>query len=534
MKIKFISNGLNGEVYHGETYVNPAYFFIRAYYQLHGLTNVTWLPCELTMLDPYEVQLERVVGEQPDLVALSVYVWNEDYQYKLAHDIKQRLPNTTVVLGGPQLTAHKNPEFFNKHPYVDYVGYGDGERAFQLIVDRVSGKLPSDTALVNVVENLHPGYKLWPFEIINDEKYLSTSSFLIQQDEVVKHINQLIDRGIPKNTIVVAVEFARGCMYGCTFCDWSQNLTKKVKRRTHNWQAEIDFFHKLDIVIREADANFGQWPEDLKIFDYAVSLYDPTRTFKFRVHNTPKLKKDAAYHIMMTQAKVYGFRIHVALQDINESVLQNIDRPSLTWDEHKSLIRRMQTELPTDKQHLLGVQVIVGLPGQTYSSIMDMHREMYLAGIRQGAVNVWVYLDNSPAADPTYQRLHGLEWIDAYILVKPELEFDTLDNLYKTVAENADPLTWTKLKIIKKTRTLSLQEILQAQVFRQQFSKKVGGVNTASLTASELDTVIQELDSAAKTLVDFSYAQHEPLIDKHGFIIFGTVKNNKIGRVYVD
>jgi len=228
MKIKFISNGLNSEVYHGETYVNPAYFFIRAFYQLHGLTDVTWLPCELTMLDSYDVQLARILSEKPDLVALSVYVWNEDYQYRLAQDIKQRLPDTVVVLGGPQLVAHKDPEFFNKHPYVDYVGYGDGERAFQLIVDRVSGKLNENTQLVNVVENTHPGYRLWPFEIINDEKYLSTSSFSIQKDEVVKHIDQLIAKGIPENTIVVAVEFARGCMYGCTFCDWSQNLTKKI------------------------------------------------------------------------------------------------------------------------------------------------------------------------------------------------------------------------------------------------------------------------------------------------------------------
>ena len=84
---------------------------------------------------------------------------------------------------------------------------------------------------------------------------------------------------------MIAVEFARGCMYKCAYCDWSQNLTKKVLRRKAEWKLELEFFRDLDVSIRETDANFGSWAEDLAIYDYAKSHYDPNRNFKFLVWN---------------------------------------------------------------------------------------------------------------------------------------------------------------------------------------------------------------------------------------------------------
>lgn len=538
MKIKFVSNGPNGEVYHGETYVNPAYFFIKAFYMLHGKTaDVEWLPCDFTMLDTYAVQLEQIIADKPDVVALSVYVWNESHQMRLSRDIKQALPHTVIVLGGPQLIAHKETEtdYFDRHPYVDYVCYGDGELAFQLLIDRHSGALPASTPLINMVENLKPGYHLWPFEIIADKEYLDTSSFLIQKEDVTDSVNSLIARGIPKNKIVMAIEFARGCMYSCSFCDWSQNLTKKVKRRNQDWKAELDFFHDLDIMVREADANFGQWPQDLEIFDYGISLYDPNRIFKFRVHNTPKLKKEATYHLMYTQSLLYDFRAHVSLQDIDDQVLANINRPSVSWADHVELIQRLSNNLPEGKKHLVGVQLIIGLPGQTYKSIINMYQELYRIGVRQGAVNLWVYLDNSPAADPDYQRLHRLKWIDAYILIKPEFEVENLDELYAELSTGiVDPNTWTKLKIVRSNSSMQFRDVMKAQLFRQYFSKLTGGLEKPTLDEEQLQALTAELNERVEREVSHTLDAYAESMEKYDLVTFGTYSDGKITRVFVD
>lgn len=533
MKIKFVSNGLSGEVNQvqlGANAINPAYFFLKAYYQLRGHNpDVEWLPCDFLMLDHVDVQLANILNEQPDLVGLSVYVWNEEIQYYLAKEIKARLPDCVVVLGGPQLVAHKDPEYFIKHPYADYVCYGDGEEAFQLLIDKVSGYLPADSALVNMVENAALGYKLWPLKILSDELYLSTSSFLIQKQDVIDSIDRLVNRGVPKNQLIMAIEFARGCMYNCSFCDWSQNLTKKVKRRTHDWKSELDFFKEVDITLRETDANFGQWPQDLEIFKYGLSLYDPTKNFKLRIHNTPKLKKEVTYYLQMTQTLLHGFRIHVALQDINDQVLQNINRPSVSWVEQKKLLIRMHNELPDDKKHLLGIQVISGLPGQTYDSIVDMLVECASVGVRQIAQGVWVYLDNSPASDKFYQRTHGLEWIDAYFLVDKELAIDQLEPLYKELSAGvADPRVWTKLKIVKKSSSMGLKDLMKAQLFMQYFNE-------------ELKSVVNDLVETKKTIsqrviqeIDSSYSLHEPLINKHNIVVFTRINNGVLSTIYAN
>jgi len=533
MKIKFVSNGLSGEVNQvqlGANAINPAYFFLKAYYHLHGHNpDVQWLPCDFLMLDPVDVQLAKIVDQQPDLVGLSVYVWNEEIQYYLAKEIKAKLPNCVIVLGGPQLVAHKDPEYFIKYPYVDYVCYGDGEEAFQQLIDKISGYLSADAELVNMVENSKEGYKLWPLKILSDELYLSTSSFLIQKQEVMDSINRLIDRGVPKNQIIMAIEFARGCMYKCSFCDWSQNLTKKVKRRTHDWKAELDFFKEIDITLRETDANFGQWPQDLEIFDYGLSLYDPTKNFKLRIHNTPKLKKEITYYLQMTQTLLHGFRIHVALQDINDHVLRNIDRPSISWADQKELLTRMHNELPDDKKHLLGIQVISGLPGQTYDSIVDMLVECASVGVRQIAQGVWVYLDNSPASDKFYQRTHKLEWIDAYFLVDKELSINQLETLYKELSTGvADPRVWTKLKIVKKSSSMGLKDLMKAQLFMQYFNEnlEIGVTDLAETKKIINQQVIQEIDS--------SYQIHEPLIDKYNIVLFTRVNDNNLSTIHAN
>jgi tRNA A37 methylthiotransferase MiaB len=533
MKIKFVSNGLSGEVNQvqlGANAINPAYFFLKAYYQLHGHNpDVQWLPCDFLMLDPVDVQLAKIIDQQPDLVGLSVYVWNEEIQYYLAKEIKAKLPDCVIVLGGPQLVAHKDPDYFIKYPYIDYVCYGDGEEAFQLLIDKISGHLSDDAELVNMVENSDEGYKLWPLKILSDELYLSTSSFLIQKQEVINSINRLIDRGVPKNQIILAIEFARGCMYNCSFCDWSQNLTKKVKRRTHDWKAELDFFKELDITLRETDANFGQWPQDLEIFDYGLSLYDPNKNFKLRIHNTPKLKKEVTYYLQMTQTLLHGFRIHVALQDINDQVLVNINRPSISWTDQKELLLRMHRELPDDKKHLLGIQVISGLPGQTYESIVDMLVECASVGVRQIAQGVWVYLDNSPASDVFYQKTHQLEWIDAYFLVDKTLPLDNVESLYAQLSEGvADPRVWTKLKIVKKSSSMGLKDLMKAQLFMQYFNQQLEtGVDDLAETKENINQrVIQE--------IDYSYQIHQPLIDKYNIVLFTRINDNHLSTIYAN
>ena len=70
---------------------------------------------------------------EPKVVAMSCYVWNWNYNQKLAQEIKSKFPNCTIVIGGPQVD-YKNKNFFNDYPYFDVISAGENEDNFAKIL----------------------------------------------------------------------------------------------------------------------------------------------------------------------------------------------------------------------------------------------------------------------------------------------------------------------------------------------------------------------------------------------------------------
>lgn len=520
MKVKFLVNQVNNPY---TITINPLFFFIKTYYDLYGMNqNIEWARCEHVIFDSIEDAAAAVVSEGINVVGLSVFIWNEDYQYSLAQRIKQLAPDITIVFGGPQLDAHKNSKFFQTHPYVDWVCYGDGERAFQLLIDKIGGFYSGP--LVNMVENVRGQTLVHDHETLGDANYFSVSALLAQKDTVIDTVEYLNQHNINNNQLYFAVEFARGCMYSCSFCDWSQNLTKKVKRRTHDWRAEINFLHELDVGLRETDANFGQWKQDLEIFDYAVSLYNPDRNFKFSVSNTSKLNKEATFHIMSTQAKMYDSPAVVSIQDFDPDVLKKIDRPGLNYEQQIEFIKRLSAEL-NDKSHLIHIQIIIGLPGQTYASIKDTVVKTLELGVSNHMIFPFAYLINSPAADKLYQNMHGLKWKKTFGLngysesvdyADLSVDIKDLDRLYQQATNNQ--LTtgvWATSTTVYQTNTLSFYDYICAHIFITLVKQAQHKIVRNGI-ALDYKKMCKAIDTKVFKLADRYMQVHGPLIDKYG------------------
>lgn len=519
MKIKFFANC---PVTWYQYSINPAFFYIKHYYDLHGLNpKVNWLPADLFILDEFETVLENIEKDQPDVVALSIFLWNETFQNNLAQEIKKRFPNIITVAGGPQLVAHKDPDFFKRHPYFDYVVYGDGEAAFQQIIDYESGYLPNKDQFSNIVE---PG-TTYPFKQLTDEAYFSSSPILNQQEFIIKHIVDLESRDIPRSKMLFAIEFARGCMYNCVFCDWGQNLTKKVKRRRIDWRAEIDFFYNQDLAIRETDANFGQWDEDIEVFRYALSLYRPDRNFKFAPVNTPKIKKKNTFEILKANAEIYGEGMKISLQDIDESVLHKIERPSLSWEDHKRMISDLKAAVSPEFHKTFLAELMVGLPGQSYDSLTSSIKTIITeAGIHNFFMNHWLLLPNSPGADLFYQKLHKLKWVHGYVVNKSSQlgNIESLEDAYEKISQSPGLLKDIKEStFIYSTENMKFDEMMAIHMIQtslMNLTNKFGSLDNVKNFSQVYDIIKKRsMESARKQLVEI-----QPMIDKYGFVIFGS------------
>jgi tRNA A37 methylthiotransferase MiaB len=550
MRVKFIGNNFyRSSANQADTsrneycVVNMAYFLLRHYYQLRGLnSSVEWLPADLICTESLDQQWTRLKREDPDMLLLSVFAWNEHTQHELARRYRAHRPLSVIVMGGPQLTAHKDPEWFHRHPEVNWVVYGDGERALQQIIDYESGLLDSTAGFINSCHlDIDGEYRVYPFEMIQDHEYLSTSPYLNQQRLIRDHIDRLVQSGIPRSQIKLAIEFARGCMYKCSFCDWHQNLSKKVKRRSADWRSELDFIASMGVSIRETDANFGQWPEDLEIFDYANGLIDSNPGFYFLPKNTPKVKQSAIEYIMRESYRIHGDNLvqSVSFQDIDPHVLQLIDRPSLTFQEQIDMVQRLRDHFQDPLEDAIGAQLIVGLPGQTFAGFVNTMVEIWnKAGIKKLGIGVWEHLPNSPGAEPDYVRQHGIKTMPVYWQIHPvdlnsvPFTIRNFNDLHECLrrGEHLNHCFITT-NFVDSTNTMTFTDILAVYKFRDQLNYMANMAKTKKFTINDNMrlALMKKAQDSAREIVE----QAQPWVDRYGFRIINGYYDDKTEHLLI-
>jgi putative methyltransferase len=363
--------------------------------------QVEWLiPLQHRLSD--DELLKICHDQQPDLLCTSHYIWNQSFLNEQLERIKEKLNSSCKILaGGPSIDVNINSNFFKDYPFIDYAIYGSGEAAF---ADLVSHIVNNKKLIAFNVSNL-----AWQSEgktFISDYKYvpqLKTSPFLYNEDFFTKIVKNEYKNGYK---IILSYELTRGCPYSCTFCDWNSGLSNKVTRRKETYKEEIDLFQKLKIQdLYLADANFGQYNEDISLVEYLVHKNLNENAGFTTESNLSKLKKDnnlKIYHLFAKGNLIsnhWGFTFSV--QDINPTILQNINRPDVGWDVHLDMINELSFHYPDIQSK---IQFIVGLPGQNAKTIRESLGEITKHNLRL-CLFLNELLPASPASlDNTYQE----------------------------------------------------------------------------------------------------------------------------------
>ena len=365
--------------------------------------QLNWMiPIQKKMSDDELINLlER---EKPDLFCSSHYIWNDSFICDQLNRIKNRVPSgICFVAGGPSIDVNIDPDFFTKKTFPDYAIYGAGEVAFADIVESI---LKNKKLIAFNTSNVAWFDKEKNKTIIADFKYvpqLSISPYTSNKELFTSIIKDVQRKNI---SVVLPYDLTRGCPYSCTFCDWNSGLTNKTTRRKNSYKDEIDLFQELKVKnIYLSDANVGQYQEDIDMIEY-MGNKNIFENAGFKIDgNFSKLRKEnnlKIYHILAKSnmlTDVAGFTISV--QDINKTVLENIDRPDVGWDVHLSMIQELKQAYP----HLHSkIQLIQGLPGQTVDTWRETLREISRHDL-QLQIFISELLPASPAArDKIYQE----------------------------------------------------------------------------------------------------------------------------------
>jgi hypothetical protein len=184
-----------------------------------------------------------------------------------------------------------------------------------------------------------------------------------------------------------------------------------VSRRKNTYQQEIDLFQQLGVTnIYLSDANVGQYTEDIEMIDYFAEK-NLKENAGFHVGgNFSKLKKENNLKIfnIMARGKLVNKTLNFSVQDINQQVLDNIDRPDVGWETHVAMANELREKYP----HLIvKAQLIYGLPGQTPATWQQTLEQV----IQQNILPVIFLNEPLPASpaiyDPEYQRRFQYEYV---------------------------------------------------------------------------------------------------------------------------
>lgn len=354
---------------------------------------------------------DRVLGStDPDIIAIGMYIWNEELCLELAKRAKLRNPNCIVVAGGPQIGFLRDNTWFKVHHYVDYgcqvSGYGENFMT-ELLDQIIEGNIveenipllckPTDDELgyKQVGPSPNPREYVWPKKIFDPE-----------DPRIERWIKEAKSRNEP---VVALLEGARGCPYFCTYCEWGGGIGTKINAKpTDQLIEEIELLVRLGVdKLFLTDANWGILKRDVDVTRRMVELkHEMGRHYEVLIAGPAKNNDDRVneiYDMLLTERMNSDYTLNI--QTFDHELLKNIKRTDTPWET------RIGPYLENaDKFNLeVKVHLIYPLPGWSYQHFLneiDIQAKYELWGILRFELQV---LPNTEMADPENIEKFGLQ-----------------------------------------------------------------------------------------------------------------------------
>ena len=360
-----------------------------------------------------------------DIVAFSVYVWNNNISMRIAEKLKEVNPNVFILMGGCHIPERDIDKFMYDHPYVDMATVGEGERVFSLFLENYPTKNWNDVPSIS---------------------YFGTNNEIITnpQAERIKDMNEIpspflegyfdqLLKDNPEERWIGLWETNRGCPFACTFCDWGVGFKNKVGKYDLEDRLfyEIDWFSKNKIeFVFTCDANFGIYKDR----DYPIVQ-------KF-VRNKEKYGYPHALSVQNTKnSNIESYKIQkllsdsglskgalIAFQSLDPVTLKAIKRSNIKLDVYFDLQAKfMKDGIKTFSD------IILGLPEETYDSFTKgVSKLISLGQHNRIQFNNLSILPNTDMGYPEYLEKYDMKVVENDIINIHGALGEWLDDIYET------------------------------------------------------------------------------------------------------
>ncbi len=292
--------------------------------------------------------LEQIACNKPEIIAFSVYIWNTDIVRTLLPEIKKILPDSKIILGGPEVSY--NPEDWQQEfSEIDFIVCGAGEAGFRYLLE--NDLKISDT----IIRKKNLNFSEIPFPYL-------PSDFPEIKDKYIYY------------------ESSRGCSFKCSYCLSSRSDQTLEFRDIEIVKKELTFLIEQNPrIIKFVDRTFNAKKEHSReIWKFLIEL-NPKMTFHFEVH--PELIDENDLQILKKCPKGL-FQFEIGIQSTNPETLKAIHR-SNNWQKTSDTIKKL---ISLNNIHI-HVDLIAGLPFETmndlersFNDIFNLHADNFQLG----------------------------------------------------------------------------------------------------------------------------------------------------------
>ena len=375
------------------------------------IDGITTKILEGTVNEPADQLLRRIAAEQADIVAFSCYIWNIGQTLRLASDLKKILPQTFVLLGGPEVSYNSNEILQNNHA-IDSIILGEGEDTFRELI----GKLSKHGFSKETLQSISSGIA---FRAGNNIIVTSTRNAITDLDTVPSPFSSnLVDLKKP----LVYFETSRGCPFSCAFCMSSIETGVRTFSLERIKQDLLLLMKNCVSTIKLVDRTFNYDAKRAnEIWDFILQHNRASR-FHFEIAADLLTLENIS---LLQKVPADTFRFEIGVQSGEEQTLAKVGRKTSldTLFANVELLRKSTGVI-------LHLDLVAGLPHENFDGFLASLQRLFTAQPHHIQVEPLKVLKGSPMEEIAREEGYAFSDNPPYkILATPYLTFSEINRI---------------------------------------------------------------------------------------------------------
>lgn len=310
---------------------------------------------EYTIKDPVLNIVSDLYQKRPDVVGFSCYIWNIEETLKVIELLKKVLPDTAVVLGGPEV-SYDTEYWMERAREVDFIVMGDGEETFHHLLQELAGDRKFHFVF-------GAAYRKDGEVRINPPRPKSDLDTLPSPHRFPEDIPNLSKR-------IVYFETSRGCPFSCQFCLSSievgvryydiERVKSDILYLIQNGAKTIKFLDRTFNINRSYA---------MEMFEFLIHNHNGC-VFQFEI--TADIMRPEVLDYLSENAPPGIFRFEIGVQSTNDPTNLLVKRR-----QNFTKLTRTVTKIKESGKIDQHLDLIAGLPEEDYATFRKTFNDVF-------------------------------------------------------------------------------------------------------------------------------------------------------------